>query len=113
MAEWTSVTDELPKSQKRVLIAYSTDSGKRLVTIGWYAARHTLDAAYFEGEVDDEYDEASDTYYVKEGWVDESVESEYHYPISNVTHWAMLPELPEPAAPARDDKTADMFSPEV
>lgn len=62
--------------------------------MGWYCKAGQVEAERFEGEVDDEYDEASDTYYLKEQWVDESMESEYHYSISGVTHWMPLPDLP-------------------
>lgn len=91
---WIVVEDRLPRPQERVLIAY-TDHRKRLTrTIGWYSPSKTVESSDFEGEVDDEYDEASDTYYMKEGWVDESQESEYHYRISSVTHWMPIPPHP-------------------
>lgn len=93
--KWIPAAQRLPPTQKRVLIAYTTHHGKRAVTIGWYCRAKSLDSGAFESEVDDEYDAASDTYYLKEQWVDESVESEYHYPISGVTHWAELPRMPD------------------
>lgn len=91
--EWIDAETK-PRCQKRVLIAYTTHYGKRAVTVGWYTPAKMLESGDFESEIDDEYDEESDTYYMKEQWVDESVESEYHYPICNVTHWMELPDLP-------------------
>lgn len=91
---WISVEDALPNNQQTVLISYTTHWGKRAVTIGWHTKAKCLESGNFESEVDDEYDEESDTYYMKEQWVDESIESEYHYSISNVTHWMPLPNTP-------------------
>ena len=91
---WIDATAQKPKTQKLVLIAYVTHYGKPAVTMGWYCPTKTIESGNFESEVDDEYDEDSDTYYMKEQWVDESVESEYHYGISGVTHWMPLPEFP-------------------
>ena len=92
--EWIQVEDQMPKTQQMVLVAYTTHLGKQAVTIGWHTPAKTLESGNFDSEIDDEYDEETDTYYMKEQWVDESVESEYHYPISGVTHWMPLPATP-------------------
>lgn len=97
MSNWIDVETALPPTQKRVLIAYTTTYNRRSVTIGWHCKARTIESSSLEGEVDEEYDEDADAYYMKEQWVDESVESEYHYQISGVTHWMPLPTLPEAA----------------
>lgn len=93
---WISVEEHLPITQKLVLIAYITHHGKPEVTIGWYTPAKTLASEGFDGEVDDEYDPITNTRYLKAQWVDESRESEYHYPISGVTHWMARPDHPLP-----------------
>ena len=92
---WISVDERLPNNQQRVLIAYECHHRKRAVTMGWHVKAKSIESSYFESEVDDEYDEETDCYYLKEQWVDESRESEYHYPIYRVSHWMPLPKPPE------------------
>ena len=85
--EWISIADAMPNTQQQVDIAYIDANGKPQTTMGWYCRARTLESANFAGEVDDEYDEETYTYYMKEQWVDESHEAEYHYSITGVTHW--------------------------
>jgi hypothetical protein len=94
MGNWISVDDTMPKNQQPVLIAYTTIHGKKVVTMGWYARAGEVSTEYFDGEVNDEYDEEREAYFLKEQWVDESIESEYHYQIHNVTHWMPMPAHP-------------------
>jgi len=91
---WIPVTERLPKPQQFVLIAYTHMLGKGLVTMGGYVPAKTVESN-FECDVDDEYDESTGIYYLKEQWVDESAESVGHRKISNVTHWMPLPEFPK------------------
>jgi hypothetical protein len=90
MSDWIPITERLPKPQQFVLIAYDN----KKVTMGWHVPAKTVESGCRE-EVDEEYDEESDTYYLCEQWVSECRESEYHYSISNVTHWMPLPEYPK------------------
>lgn len=87
---WIEADSRKPEAGQRVLIAYYDDRGRPMVTIGWYAPRWTIQTSDFADEVDDEYSDELDDYYIREGWVDESVESEFHYRIRYVTHWQPL-----------------------
>lgn len=84
---WVDAEKEKPETRKRVLIAYQDRWKNLAVTIGWYAPRFTVESRTF--------DYMAHEYYLVEGWVDESRESEYHYPIDNVTHWQPLPKHPK------------------
>lgn len=84
---WISVADAMPNTQQQVDIAYIDYHGRPQTTMGWYCRAKTLESSSFDGEVNDEYDEDAGAFYLKEQWVDESQESEYHYPITGVTHW--------------------------
>ena len=91
---WRDAEQEKPPCQQRVLIAYIDHHNMPRVTIGWYTPRWTLESAMFDGDVDDEYHKERGEYYLIEGWVDESWESEYHYRLDRVTHWRPLPNHP-------------------
>lgn len=91
---WIDAEKEKPMCQQFVLIAYTDRHGIKRITMGWYCPRYTLESDLFEDEVDDEYNDENDQYYVKEGWNDGSWEADYHIRIDNVTHWMPLPAHP-------------------
>jgi hypothetical protein len=93
---WIPISEKLPITHAGlVLIRYKNNYGSMRTTIGWYCPAKTHESADFDDSVEEEYDEETGTYYMKEGWVDESHESEFHYSISGVTHWRPLPDPPE------------------
>ncbi|SED09899.1 Protein of unknown function [Tenacibaculum sp. MAR_2009_124] len=92
---WTPITEKMPESGKNILIAYLNSNGKTRVTIGFHAAKHTMECSGEDYAEDEDYSEEKDEYFIKEGWHDMSWESEYRYPISNVTHWMEKPNHPK------------------
>lgn len=97
---WTSVTKALPKSGVVVLACYRNRLGNlRRIRAMWTAAKTE------EADSDDaheEYDEATDTYYVPEGWY-ECIDNWGDYSSvavteGEVTHWMPLPQPPIEAA---------------
>ena len=97
---WTSVAKALPKSGVKVLACYRNRLGNlRRIRAMWTAAKTE------EADSDDaheEYDEATDTYYVPEGWY-ECIDNWGDYSSvavteGEVTHWMPLPQPPIEAA---------------
>ncbi len=96
-ADWISVKDRLPETGKAVLVARFYWTGDRVVTRGFYAAKHTLDAGNWEEYEAADYDEEADQYWCPKGWHEEmtSENCDHFYLINGVTHWIPLPALPE------------------
>jgi hypothetical protein len=96
---WVSVTDALPKSGVTVLACYRNRLGKlRRIRAHWIAAK-TAEANSEDWDQCSEYDEATDTYYVTEGWY-ECIDNWGDYSAvavseGDVTHWMPLPEAPQ------------------
>ena len=96
---WISVTDALPKSGVTVLACYRNRLGKlRRIRAHWIAAK-TAEANSEDWDQCSEYDEATDTYYVTEGWY-ERIDNWGDYSAvavseGDVTHWMPLPEAPQ------------------
>ena len=88
-----SVIEDLPANGKLVNIAYRNSNGKELVTTGFYRRKFEVEAD-FDFDDDFDYHEKKDQYYFKEGWSSCCLESEFSYPISNVSHWQELPKHP-------------------
>ena len=99
---WISVTDALPKSGVTVLACYRNRLGKlRRIRAHWSAAK-TVEVYSEDWDLCSEYDEATDTYYVTEGWY-ECIDNWGDYSAvavseGEVTHWMPLPEAPQEVA---------------
>ena len=97
-AAWVCVTQALPKSGVKVLACYRNRLGKlRRIRAHWFAAK-TVEASSEDWDQCSEYDEATDTYYVTEGWY-ECIDNWGDYSAvavseGDVTHWMALPEAP-------------------
>jgi hypothetical protein len=95
---WVSVTQAMPKSGVKVLACYRNKLGKlRRIRAHWTAAK-TVEASSEDWDQCSEYDEATDTYYVTEGWF-ECIDNWGDYSAvavceGEVTHWMPLPEAP-------------------
>ncbi len=84
-----------PESGKRVVIFWVNALGKERTSMGFYAAKHTVDADHWEELEGADYCEESDRYFCSEGWVEETWEGEYIYPITGtIVGWDELPRFP-------------------
>ena len=99
--EWISVEDRLPEVGRNVLAYYINVLGKYRIVKGYYAAKYTIESVNDEwssDEVNDEYCEERDQYYLQEGWYEalDNWEEFSSIVISNgdVTHWMPLPAPP-------------------
>ncbi len=102
---WTPVAEALPNSGVKVLACYRNRLGNlRRIRAMWTAAK-TEEADSDDAEACSEYDEATDTYYVTEGWY-ECIDNWGDYSSvavteGEVTHWMPLPPDPSTAPPQR------------
>lgn len=94
LTQWIPVSTQLPKSKEFVLIAFDRYAKKPVVTMGYWIERYSVLAGGYRDEEMCEYNDEEDEYYLTQGWRDCSLESEWHYPIDGVTHWAPLPNHP-------------------
>lgn len=98
--QWISVDKDLPPSQKRVFCHYKNENNKSRIVKAMYLPPFTVQAQDFYEDwedVENDYSEAEDTYYVKSGWFEVVDNWEYASCLINamVTHWQPLPKAPE------------------
>lgn len=94
---WTPVAEVLPENNVRVLAVLATL--RPTVIIAWYVRARTLraeDANYdASDDFDADYDEATDAYFVPDGWYEDCESGSIYYRCSDaVTHWRPLPDVP-------------------
>lgn len=94
--KWKKVSDELPKLGIPVLACYEGSSGKLWIVRAKWIPKNTEE--YYGDDDFFEYDEATDTHYIQEGWY-ECIENwdDYSFVKINegeVTHWMELPTAP-------------------
>ncbi len=101
MGDWISVDDAMPESGKNVLAYYVNRLGKYRIVKAYYAGKYSIESAFSEwtsDEINDEYSEEKEQYYLKVGWYEclDNWEDYSSIVISNgeVTHWMPLPNPP-------------------
>jgi hypothetical protein len=97
---WISVEDLLPVPGVPVLVFVADAYGGNVPRNTLRLRAQYSDGKSLESVDEDEdggvYDEATDTYYVREGWYETNEFEETHWRINGtVTHWMPLPEPPE------------------
>ena len=95
--KWTPVEKGTPESGEHCLLTCEIRPGKRYVCDGYFAKAKTIKCED-SGETACEYDEATDEFYLLEGWYEVIKNWDDFTSIAiqdRVTHWKPLPEFPE------------------
>ena len=95
---WIPVSERLPEAGKGVLAYYKNSHGYGRIVRAFYATKHTLEANSYDDDGQFDYDEATDTSYLPEGWLEKIDNwgdfSSIYIVEGEVTHWQPLPAAP-------------------
>lgn len=93
MAQGWIDAETKPESGKRVLIHWKNSVGLDRISIGYYAAKHSVEYSDDDTMEYADYCEEDDKYYEPEGWVENGWELEYSATLTGVIRWQPLPKL--------------------
>lgn len=100
--EWIKCSpDNMPKSEQKVIVAFWNKYSKSYHrTMAFYVPHMTVEYTY-DSEIDCDYDEEQDKYFIPEGWYETMIESEACWQLTEtITHWQPLPPAPAKEAEA-------------
>lgn len=97
---WISIKEKLPDTKQRVLVSFTTSSGKysSITCADYIAPRSVLEEDYMSDDYvgQGDYDDENDCYWTASGFYEWSYESEVNWKLSEeVTHWMPIPESPK------------------
>lgn len=106
--DWILVSESLPDAGKMVLAYYKNRVGGDRIIKAFHAPKFTLSADACEDEGCYEFDEATNSDYMREGWL-EAIDnwgdySSVYVVEGEVTHWIPLPAAPSISARKADGK---------
>lgn len=95
---WINTKKSMPEHGKKVLATYKNQSGRNRIVVAHFWERWKAESNCEDG-ANDEYSEALDNYFYKEGWYEQVDNWDDFYAIAvnegEVSHWMPLPELPK------------------
>lgn len=100
MTGWIRVSEHLPDTGKKVIASFTNSHGKRRTICAHYIARWTTPSDNFsDHELNHEYHEEKDEYFLCEGWY-ENIEnwgdfSSVSVSEGDISHWMPLPPCPD------------------
>lgn len=96
MSDWRRVSDEMPPDGRTVLAYFTNGLGKgRRIRATYYGARQL--PVNDDTDIDEQdYDEATDTYFCPAGWYETNEYEDVSWRVADpVTHWMPLPDPPK------------------